>query len=90
MDQDDFKMKLKLWAKEQGIKTKDDEVTQEEDFDLDKLEDEAELLKIAKKQSSKKKVGFPDIEEKEVEEAENEEISKDVSSQITEENAQMI
>jgi hypothetical protein len=25
IDQDDFKMKLKLWAKEQGIKTKDDE-----------------------------------------------------------------
>jgi len=67
MDQDDFKMKLKQWAKEQGIKTKDDEESQDEDIDLDKIEDEAELLKISKKQSSKKKVGFPEIEEKEVE-----------------------
>ena len=45
---------------------------------------------MSKRQSSKKKVGFPEIEEKEADEAENEEISKDVSSQITEENAQMI
>jgi hypothetical protein len=40
--------------------------------------------------AKKKSVGFPEVEEKEEEEAENEEIQKDASAQITQEEAQMI
>ena len=64
-DQDDFKLKLKLWAKEQGIETKDDREAEnaEDDIDFDDMDDADQQLKLtSKKAPSTKKVGFPEVE----------------------------
>ena len=47
---------------------------------MDKLEAQADVLKLDKLQSSKKSVKFQEEEDKEQEEADYEEISKDVSA----------
>lgn len=68
-EQDDFKLKLKQWAKEQGIKTKDDVEADKKEVDLDEIE-----TTLALEMGKKKSVQFPEEVEKEDEEAENEEI----------------
>lgn len=56
------------------------------EFDLD----DEETTKALEMGTKKKSVQFPEEAEKEDEEAENEEIQKDASAQITQEEAQMI